>query len=70
MTCVKVVLCRRRAGVGHDAVVGVCPACWGPSAGDRADAPDAPLAPPGSGFNFLNAPSAVEKTVGHFVLTE
>lgn len=26
-TCVNVVLCRRRAGVGQDAVVGVCPAC-------------------------------------------
>lgn len=63
-TCVNVVLCLRLAGVGHDAVVGVCPACCGPKAGDNADVPPvAPLlpVPPGSGFNFLNAPSAGQK---------
>lgn len=59
----NVVLCRLLAGVGQEAVVGVCPACWGPSAGDRADAPlEVPVPfPPGSGFNFLKAPSAVEE---------
>lgn len=46
-TCVKVVLCRRRAGVGQLAVVGVWP-IWG-------------LEAQGSGFNFLKAPSAPEK---------
>lgn len=60
-TCVNVVRCLLRAGVGHEAVVGVCPACCGPRAGDSADVPLVPLlVPPGSGFSFLNAPSAVE----------
>lgn len=64
-TWVKVVLCLRLAGVGHDTVVGVCPA-WGndemPLPGDEMPLPetdDNPLL--GSGFNFLNAPSAVHK---------
>lgn len=47
-TWVKVVLCRRRAGVGQLAVVGVWP-MWG-------------LEAQGSGFNFLKAPSAPEET--------
>lgn len=47
-TCVKVVLCRRRAGVGQLAVVGVWP-MWG-------------LEAQGSGFSFLKAPSAPAKT--------
>jgi len=46
-TWVKVVLCRRRAGVGQLAVVGVWP-MWG-------------LEAQGSGFNFLKAPSAPEE---------
>lgn len=46
--------------MGQEAVVGVCPACCGPREGERADAPPDELVPPGSGFNFLNAPSAVE----------
>lgn len=60
-TWVNVVRCLLLAGVGQEAVVGVCPACCGPRAGDSAeDAPEDPVpVPPGSGFNFLNAPSAV-----------
>lgn len=54
-TWVKVVLCRRLAGVGHDAVVGVWPACWGALVGEG---PPLPSSDCGSGFNFLNAPSA------------
>ena len=60
----KVVRCRLRAGVGQDAVVGVWPACWGnpemPLPGDEmppgTEEPSGPLF--GSGFSFLNAPSA------------
>lgn len=64
-TWVNVVRCLRLAGVGQDAVVGVCPACWGndeiPLPGDDTP-PDNDDKPEfGSGFNFLNAPSA-----GHF----
>lgn len=51
----KVVRCRLRAGVGHDAVVGVWPACWGALGGEG---PPLPSSDCGSGFNFLNAPSA------------
>lgn len=55
-------LWRLLAGVGHDAVVGVCPACWGidetPLPGDDTppETDDSPVF--GSGFNFLKAPSA------------
>lgn len=61
-TWVNVVRCLRLAGVGQDAVVGVCPACWGndeiPLPGDETP-PDNDDKPEfGSGFNFLNAPSA------------
>lgn len=57
--------CRLRAGVGQEAVVGVCPACWGndeiPLPGDDTP-PDNDDKPEfGSGFNFLNAPSADKK---------
>lgn len=62
-TCVKVVLCLRLAGVGHEAVVGVWPACCGPSAGESADVEPPPPDPPGSGFNFLNAPSVVKRNL-------
>lgn len=61
-TWVNVVRCLRLAGVGQDAVVGVCPACWGneeiPLPGD--DTPPETVDNPefGSGFSFLNAPSA------------
>lgn len=54
LTCVNVVLCLLRAGVGQDAVVGVWPACGGPF-GDTP--PDNPPELKGSGFNFLKAPS-------------
>ena len=54
-TWVKVVRCRLLAGVGHDAVVGVWPACWGALGGEG---PPLPSSDCGSGFNFLNAPSA------------
>lgn len=64
-TWVNVVRCRLRAGVGQEAVVGVCPACWGndeiPLPGDDTP-PDNDDKPEfGSGFNFLNAPSADKK---------
>lgn len=58
----KFYLWRLLAGVGHDAVVGVCPACWGidetPLPGDDTppETDDSPVF--GSGFNFLKAPSA------------
>lgn len=55
-TCVKVVLCRRRAGVGQLAVVGVWP-MWG-------------LEAQGSGFNFLKAPSAPAKKDGKTLTRE
>lgn len=63
LTCVNVVRCLRLAGVGHDAVVGVWPACWlnddKPLPGDviPADADERPEL--GSGFSFLKAPSAI-----------
>lgn len=63
LTCVNVVRCLRLAGVGHEAVVGVWPACWlnddKPLPGDVI--PPVTLGCPvlGSGFSFLNAPSAV-----------
>lgn len=49
--------------MGHETVVGVCPA-WGndeiPLPGDDMPLPDTDDRPLfGSGFNFLNAPSAV-----------
>jgi hypothetical protein len=62
---VNVVLCRLRAGVGHETVVGVWPA-WGkdemPLPGELIPEPDTDDNPPlfGSGFNFLNAPSATK----------
>lgn len=64
-TWVNVVRCLRLAGVGHEAVVGVCPACWGneemPLPGDETP-PDRDDSPEfGSGFSFLNAPSAVSQ---------
>lgn len=55
--------CLLLAGVGHDAVVGVWPLCWGnediPLPGDETlpETEDNPLF--GSGFNFLKAPSAI-----------
>lgn len=57
--------CLLLAGVGHEAVVGVWPACWGndeiPLPGDETP-PDNDDRPEfGSGFNFLNAPSATSK---------
>lgn len=59
----NVVLCRLRAGVGHETVVGVCPACWGnediPLPGDETPETDIPLL--GSGLSFLKAPSAIER---------
>lgn len=65
-TWVNVVRCRLLAGVGQDAVVGVCPAWWGnddiPLPGDETP-PDNDDKPEfGSGFSFLNAPSAEDKT--------
>lgn len=73
LTCVKVVLCLRLAGVGQEAVVGVWPACCGPS-GDKAEVPlevpELPV-PPGSGFNFLNAPSAVgQNKIGEILIAD
>lgn len=56
----KVVRCLLRAGVGHDAVVGVCPACCGPP-GDTVPKLLLPVVV-GSGFNFLNAPSKTRFT--------
>lgn len=67
LTCVNVVRCLLRAGVGQDAVVGVCPACWGsdeiPLPGDDTppETDESPLF--GSGFSFLNAPSAIYKYI-------
>ncbi len=61
----NVVRCLRLAGVGQEAVVGVWPACCGnvdiPLPGDDTlpETDDKPLF--GSGFNFLKAPSAVNK---------
>lgn len=58
----NVVRCLRLAGVGHETVVGVWPACWGnddiPLPGDDTlpDTDESPLF--GSGFSFLKAPSA------------
>lgn len=67
VTWVKVVRCRLLAGVGHEAVVGVCPACWGnddtPLPGDDT-LPETDESPEfGSGFNFLNAPSAANNHI-------
>lgn len=62
-TWVNVVRCLLLAGVGHEAVVGVCPACWGneetplPGEDTPPETDESPLF--GSGFSFLNAPSAV-----------
>lgn len=69
LTWVKVVRCRRRAGVGHETVVGVCPA-WGndemPLPGDDMPLPDTDDRPLfGSGFSFLNAPSAEKNERGN-----
>lgn len=63
ITWVNVVRCLLLAGVGHDAVVGVCPACWGneetplPGEDTPPETDESPLF--GSGFSFLNAPSAI-----------
>lgn len=62
-TCVNVVRCLLLAGVGQDAVVGVCPGCWGndetPLPGEET-LPETDESPEfGSGFSFLNAPSAI-----------
>lgn len=61
LTWVNVVRCLRLAGVGQDAVVGVCTECWlrddtTPLPGDVIPPDDNPLF--GSGFSFLKAPSA------------
>lgn len=62
-TWVNVVRCLLLAGVGHEAVVGVCPACWGneetplPGEDTPPETDESPLF--GSGFSFLNAPSAI-----------
>lgn len=49
--------------MGQDAVVGVCPACWGPP-GDTVPKLLLPVVV-GSGFNFLNAPSKSKKKGTH-----
>jgi hypothetical protein len=61
---VKVVRCLLRAGVGHEAVVGVCPVCWGPP-GDTVPRLLLPVVV-GSGLSFLNAPSG-KSDITHFI---
>lgn len=64
--------CLLLAGVGHETVVGVCPACWGkdeiPLPGDEMlpDTEDNPLL--GSGLSFLKAPSAgIDEKIVYYV---
>jgi hypothetical protein len=69
-TWVKVVRWRRRAGVGHEEVVGVWPACALIEEERELTLPALlpPRDTPGSGFSFLNAPSAPEATKHSFFL--
>lgn len=54
-TCVNVVRCRLRAGVGHAAADGLWPMCWPPQALEPPPPP--PVSDELSVLSFLNEPS-------------